>query len=497
MKKFGLILIISLITLTLKAQNEIDALRYSQITFGGTARYMGLGGAFGALGADISTLSTNPAGIGLYSKSEISFSPAVNASKITSVYNGTSLEENKYNFNISNIGGVFTYNSDGDEGSGCFGFNFGIGLNRLANFNNNYSMQGLNDKNSILSDFIDITRGSISDYNYDYLIYPAMETGLIAFDSARGYFSAVPNGGVLQSKTISTRGAMNEMYLTFGGNYMDKLYIGGTFGFPFIRYTETSTYKEENVADTLWTPTAHINYYLNDLSIDNYLSTTGSGFNFKFGLIYRPIDFIRLGIAIHTPSFLKLSDSYHTTIKSNFYHSTSTQPPYNPDGLMESYEQDSPDGDYNYELTTPFRAIGSIAFIIGKIGLVSADYEFVDYSDADLSAPDYAFSQENIAIKNIYTTAGNLRVGTEWRFNIFAVRAGYALYGSPYKANNNDAARSSYCGGFGIRDDNFFADFAYVYTTYKENYKLYNNVINPVNNSFVNQNFILTLGLKF
>jgi len=501
MKKIGLILLISLITLTVKAQNEVDALRYSQITFGGTARYMGLGGAFGALGADVSSFSTNPAGIALFTKSEISFTPAINASNISSKYNETTLTDNKYNFNVSNIGGVFSYNSYDGEGSGCFGLNFGFGLNRLANFNNNYMMEGLNGNNSILSYFVVKANGyAPGDLNsFDTkLAYDAYLLEKTDSNSVQ-YLSAVPNGGVLQSKSIATKGAMNELYLTFGGNYKDKLYIGGTFGFPTIRYTESSSYKEENVTDTLYTA-SHPSLYLKDFNINNYLSTTGSGFNFKFGIIYRPIDFIRVGVAVHTPSLLTLSDKYNTSITSNFYGSKDSVAPYRPDGRTESYTYDSPDGSFNYQITTPFRAIGSLAFIIGKIGLVSADYEFVDYSDAQIESQSESFSDANNTINQIYTSASNIRIGTEWRYDIFALRAGYALYGSPYKSEINDGKRTSYSAGFGIRDEDFFIDFAYVYTTGKEDYYLYNNEnidLKPVKNTFVNQNFLITLGLKF
>jgi len=505
MKKILCIYIVfSMLTLTLSAQNEMDALRYSRTTFGGTARYMALGGAFGALGADASTFSTNPAGIGLYSESEISFTPSVHYSKVNSEYNGTTLHDNKYNFNISNVGAVLSYNSFGEDNSGCFGFNFGFGMNRLANFNYNYQIEGLNTNNSILSVFVDRANGSIPEELNTFDTRLAFDAYLI--DTIRGtnslYLSAVPKGGIVQSKSISTRGAMNEMYFTFGGNYDDKLYIGGTFGIPFIRYTEASSHTETNFTDTLYTASNPV-YYLRDFTIDNNLTTSGAGFNFKFGLIYRPVDFVRIGIAVHTPTFLTLSDNYNTVITANFYGSQDSFPPYKPDGRTWSPPiQESPNGTFDYQLVTPFRAIGSVAFIIAKMGLISADYEFVDYSDADLNSTSYTFSQENILIKNSYTAASNIRIGTEWRLSIFALRAGYALYGNPYKAEINNATLSSYSGGIGIRDEDFFIDFTYVYTTGKEDYYLYrsNNFakdVKPVKNTFLNQNYLITLGLKF
>ncbi|MCD4745380.1 MAG: hypothetical protein K8R58_03690, partial [Bacteroidales bacterium] len=99
-KKSLIVLFVTLYSLSLFAQNDVDALRYSKITFGGSARYMALSGAFGALGADFSTLSTNPAGIGLYKKSEFSITPSFYIGQTSSEYNDFTLDDSKYNFNL-------------------------------------------------------------------------------------------------------------------------------------------------------------------------------------------------------------------------------------------------------------------------------------------------------------------------------------------------------------------------------------------------------------
>jgi opacity protein-like surface antigen len=226
-----------------------------------------------------------------------------------------------------------------------------------------------------------------------------------------------------------------------------------------------------------------------EFSYNEKVVTEGSGFNFKFGFIFKPADFVRVVAAVHTPSyFYNMKDTYSSSMKSSFSNG-------------DSYKEDSPDGEYDYKLNTPMRVIGSIAFIIGKFGLVSADYEFVDYSEARFRSEDAdVYFEVNDAIRAKYSTANNIRLGTEWRYNQFNFRGGYAIYGSPFKTDINDAARTSYSFGIGIRDVDYFLDLAYVYTQSKEDYYLYDNsAINflPAKNENTSQNFILTLGFKF
>jgi hypothetical protein len=209
--------------------------------------------------------------------------------------------------------------------------------------------------------------------------------------------------------------------------------------------------------------------------------------NLKIGAIVKPTDWLRIGAAVHTPTALyDMKDNYSNTMSSDL-----------EDGY--TYEDESPSGSFNYSLSTPFRAIGSLGFIINKMGLLNAEYEFVDYSTAQLSSSPNAFADVNKTIRSKYTSTGNLRVGGEFRLDPLSFRAGYALYGSPFKSGENTgAARTSYTAGLGIRDNNYFIDFAYVLTTYNEESFLYDpEIVNPVNNSFRTSSFMLTLGLRF
>ena len=160
--KFGMsfFFVICLLNIS-KAQNEIEALRYSQMYWGGTARFSGAGGAFGAVGADASAISTNPASMGIYKKSDLNFSPSIHYSKAIVDYNKTSAEDFKYNFNVSNLGVVLSgqIGATNSETPQWKFMQFGFGLNRLANYNNNIVIEGFNDKNSLMTQYRNFANG--------------------------------------------------------------------------------------------------------------------------------------------------------------------------------------------------------------------------------------------------------------------------------------------------------------------------------------------------
>lgn len=463
------------------SQNDVDALRYSQLTFGGTARFASMGGSMGALGGDISTLSFNPAGIAVFRKTELSITPSVFSSKTTSDYNGTSAFDRKLNFNLGNIGIVVTAKLKEEKSNGWQTLNFGLGYNRTNNFHNRMSVQGYNTKSSLLDVFVANANGN-DYYDFDqfstglawqaYLINPADTNGSLTYNHV------IPNYGELQKKSVESKGSMGETVFSFGGNYKDKLLLGASIGYVNVRYEEESTYEEIDEADTI--------QYFKSFSYGQSLESVGKGVNFKLGVIVKPNDWLRIGAAIHTPTAISMHDVYKNTIKSDL-----------EDGY--TYDTSSAEGRFDYRIATPFRAIGSIGFVINKIALINAEYEYIDYTYAQIhSSPDY-FAPVNTLIRSKYTSTGNIRVGAEVRMDPFAFRLGYALYGSPYKSGvNTGAARSSYTAGVGFRAEHFFADFAYVYTMYKETSYLYDPAIAfPVNNDFRNSSIMLTIGARF
>ncbi len=458
------------------AQNEVDALRYSQMILGGgTARAAAMAGSFGALGGDFSSLSTNPAGIAIYRRGELSFTPSFFNQQTTSNYGGNVLDDNKSNFNFGNAGIIFAH-YDENAKNAWKGLAFGFGYNRLNNFNNRISMEGKNNKNSLADIYLADAQANSGAYD-QFGTQLAWDTYLLDTLSGGTLYHQLPMYGETQSKSVTTSGSSGETIFSLGGNYSDKLYIGTTVGVPHITYTEESTYSER--ADTA------LNGF-QSFALNQKLTTTGAGVNFKFGMIYKPTDWIRVGGAIHSPSYFDMHDEWNTSMNTTFTNKT--------------YSEDSPNGSFNYSLTTPVRAIGSMGFVINKIGLVNVEYEYVDYSTARLSSTstDYNFLKQNTAIRNKYTAADNFRVGTEWRLAPLSIRAGVAYYGSPFKEGVNDGSRMSYTAGIGFRDGNYFMDFAYVYTTTSEKYYFYDpaNTTASMNKSN-SSSILMTLGFKF
>ncbi len=492
MKNLIIIVLLSLTFLTTRAQSDVDALRYSTTEFGGTARYSSMAGAFGALGGDFSTLSSNPAGIGVFKKSDFSVTPSFYFSQTNTFYNGTPGSDDKFNFNLGNAGVVFVMPPTGQSTNSILkNFQFGFGVNRINNFNSRTIIQGNNEKNSISTYFADQAYGIPSneieqDYDgyYTFDLKPAWWTYMI--DTIPGYndqyYGIAENGGVFQRKEINSWGSMNEMVFSLGANINDILYLGGTLGIPFIRYFEQAMYKEQDINGNV--PD------FDQLQVYDDLHTTGSGINLKFGMILRPLRFLRIGAAIHSPTwFNNLKDYWYSDFSNTAYGDT--------------YDQMTPNGTYNYDLQTPWRAIGSVSLILWKTALISADYEYVDYSSAKFrsrSYYDYDFYNENNAINNKYTATQNIRLGAEVRFGHFAVRGGTAFYGSPYQPGINDAKKIYYTGGLGFRDKNFYIDLAYVRSKKDEDYYLYNSpyvATNAATTELITNNVMLTLGLRY
>lgn len=489
MKKYLITLFLAtLVPLLAINQNAVDALRYSQLNIGGSARFVAMGGAFGALGADFTVSSTNPGGLGIYKSSDFSFTPSVHVGKTNSLYNGYTGQDSRTNFAMANAGYVYTAKLSSRAGQNGFRhFQFAMGINRLNDFNRRMVMQGENTENSLLDTYVQYADGiyykDIEDNRggqYGFDLYPAWWTYLLDADTATSsYFSPIPNGGTLQRKIVDQWGSMNEWTFGFGGNYSDILYLGMSLNIPWIRYFERSTYSEMDVADTI--------YDFNSFNIYDRLETRGTGFNLKFGFILRPADFVRIGGSIHTPSWFNMRDYWDRTMESNFDNG-------------DYYTQASPYGSYRYKLTTPLRVQGSLAFIIGKYGLISGEYEFVDYSKAEFRSDSYGYFNENNDIASSYAKGHNLKFGTEWRTGPFSFRAGYAYQNSPYQDGINDGALTSYSGGIGFKEKFYYLDFAYVYSKKMEDYYLYGTEtiqVNPVQNDLIDHRFLVTLGTRF
>ena len=476
------------------AQGASDALQYSRLQFGGPARTQGIGGANVALGADFGNLTSNPAGLGLFQKSEIHLTPGIGLGQGDARIEGnTSAAQNetKNSFHIASAGLVLTTRRpDSDNSSNWRGGAFALGFSRVADFNTASRYQGtINNNQSFLARlrpsagpnnqafFNDLdAQAADNDFTSNLgLAYGAYLANVMRARLGSRPDSAVvlrQQGSVLtQSELVVNSGSISQFDLGYGANYRDKLYIGGAIGIVTSNYTQTRTLTEgDNDPNT----------HFNSLTSRSTLKTKGSGFNARVGIIYRANDVIRLGASVQTPTFMRLTDTSDESLVANF-SAQGTDPVPSDLPVGDSPTVAFATNDYAYTLTTPFRANGGVAITLGKHGFVTGDVEYVGYGQARLhndpqnaNGDDYPFSTENRDIQDRYKSTVNLRFGAEGRFDVFRVRLGYARYGDPYKADtNNERAQNFYTAGVGLRQGNFFIDAAAVYSAFDQQYTPY------------------------
>ena len=461
------------------AQTEIDALRYSKSDVLGTARFSAIAGAFGALGADFTTLSHNPAGIGFYQFNELSFTPSIYNITSTSFFVGNKNVDERLKINFANLGYVVSSPKNNTQWKRI---NIAFGYNRLANYNSRTYIDGYNSSSSMIDNFVSNAnqQGVINNLN-SFAELLAWNTYL--FDPTdtinNGNYTSNLNSNLSkrQEKIIESDGNSGEYVFAIGTSFEDKIYLGVTIGMPNIDFYEKSTYNESEFADT----TTH----LENFEYQEELSTSGNGFNLKLGLIARLNDWIKVGGALHSPTFYEMEDEYSTAIRANWN-----------DTLGVMYDT-SPFGYFDYEFKTPWKAMGSIAINVKKQGLITADIEIIDYASTKFNSDTYKFTEENKTINSTYAKATNIRLGGELKYKPFLIRGGYALYGSPYK-DNIELERKSYTFGLGIDRGHFIVDFAYVFSEGSNEHFMYSlDLVDAATIISTSHNFLFTLGVRY
>lgn len=547
MKKIHIIaVIITAAFSSLLAQGPADAFLYSQQNTTGTARYMGMSGAFGALGGDFSTLSSNPAGIGVYRTSEFVFTSGFTINTNLSNTMGFESSDRNSNINIGNIGYVGTWRSA--KSTGLVSLSWGVGFNRIQDYNRNSYYQNYGNTSSSLTDVMarEATNNNLTpgDFGSDNIWGKTSWRSVLGWDSflfnyydGDGVFSSIllpdqeeaPTTPVNQFVNIAESGRVNEWAFSFGGNVSHMLYFGATLGIQSIYYKKETRFAETFENEWYQAEDGYYSYrqydlyngdkvYFSDGGFEHNerLKTVGTGINFKAGLIFRPFSFLRLGVAAHTPTFYNLRDYYYQNLYPDVMYAESAENGAILDDLAPASE--SPDGEFNYRLQTPFKAMGSAALVFGKFGLISLDYEMTNYSMMTLSSRSgstYDFVGENEDISDIYGISHGLRAGVELSITrFFKLRggAGYAtspLNEDPYNEYIVDRYGDLYTlsGGFGFRTQGFFMDLAYMYRTQEFDHYLYGyqDTSNPQNlfydvkttNTLQNHFVNLTLGFKF
>lgn len=502
--RLTLIAAVLLMTFSMSAQNIDDALRYSKLFYQGTARFEGMGGAFTALGGDLTAISLNPAGIAVFRSTEFTVSTQVNFKDNNSNFGGYN---NDYQFSQFSLGqiGLVTSMTMG-RGSGLNGLSFGYSYNRTNDYNTHIIIDGISDASSMADYWADISYGLYPDElgsktstgqytTVELMAYDAFLTDTLSSSSTSyasifsRYGRANPVYGQQTSRIIDNSGYKGEHTIVFGANMADKLYIGAGFGITTMNYTGHYQHTEIDAADDI--------FDFVDFTFIDHFDAEGTGWNFKIGAIFRPVEMMRIGFSFATPTYYNIDEYYFSNLSAFLDYDT----PGDVSDDIESLTELTP-GTYHYELNTPWRINTGIAFQIGTMGLISADYEYVDYTNAKFEhgADGYDFYDENEEIRYELKGASNFRVGAEVRIGPTYIRGGYKYYGSAFRSGslNEDASYNGYSAGVGYRQDKFFIDLSFSGLINDEKYMMYrNDWLEPVNMHNHDKILTGTVGLKF
>ena len=435
------------------AQYSQDAIRFSGTQPGSTARLKAVGNASTALGGDLSSVSSNPAGLGFFTSSEFSITPEYDMFKADAGYFGSNINSTKNTGNLSNASIVFYSQNKTARGTdktqGWLSVNFGLGYSRTNNFNESVNYSGFNPDNSISDYYADRANFSSSDILADWA-YDHKLIDLYNVSGGQSYLSNVVinnSSQLLQVGDIRRTGGQSEFNLAVGANYSNKLYIGGSLGIASIRYNSTTTFTE--TGDVSISDTEPARGFTSAFVQDQV--TRGTGANIKLGVIYKPVNALRLGLNFTSPTWYSMEDTYTERLATDINGDINAR-----DG--ETY-------GLRYDMQTPLKIAGGAAVFIGKYGFITGDIEYVDYPSANLeSNDDYDASFDNGNIKTLYKGAVNARVGAEARLGKFAyLRGGYNIQGSPLK--NDGSALKTASGGIGFRKGAYGIDATYTHMT--------------------------------
>lgn len=457
------------------AQDFIDnALLFSRTRPGGSARIQALGGAQTSLGGDYSSAFSNPAGLGMFNRSEFTITPSVNLTNVSSTYLSSKTDDSKLGFSIPGLSLVYHHES-GKE-SGFIGGAFSISMNRTNDLNRNFRYTGTNDQNSLIDYFINDAEGltpesmefggnnffSLTGLAYGNYLISEAPAGSRQYKSVLSPLPAEPGFDaevrtIDQEEISEARGAQTQWSISYGANFNDKLFLGAGIGIASVRYRVRQYFTERNFRyseDPDWVP-------LDNFKTDEDFNIRGSGVNLTLGAIVRPVDFLQVGLSYATPTYYNIVDNYTARIDSD-WNVYNNGPEYPKDPLK--YEKFDEPLISEYNLSTPSRFSGGVTFI-SKLGFVSFDVERANYSNARyVSDIDADFDSENSTIKAQYELVYNFRFGAEYRYEKYRVRGGVNYMPDPFSYNDVDQSIKTFSGGLGYRDKKYFIDFAAIFS---------------------------------
>ena len=451
MKKTALTILMALAAAAAYAQTAYDALLFSENNYEGTARTVAMGNAFTALGGDLGSVAINPAGSAVAGYSQISLSPTLTFSASTtkgvSPYSDGTLPyfEKQHRssitrFSMPNIGA--TLNFDTHRTSGLKNVTIGFIVNKSAGWDEDVYASGTNSSTSFMGAMayeatIDGLLGADlgAEDAYDFMPWKPVvgyQSGMISTfggydDQYVGASEVIYDDGevavggpLLQSYGRTVQGGKSDYLFNIGANISDFVYIGANLGISSIEYGYDEFFKENAVdpSDFEIVMTDGDKFYFKDMNYRYSYSALGTGYYGKFGIIITPGGGLRLGAAIQTPVVNRISEEWQMSGET-FY----------TDSDFNAYAQ-SPVGSGSYTMVSPFRANFGLAYALGNLGVISADYEMCDYGQMKYKTTnmdrDY-FEAVNSEIKERFGLSHIIRAGAEVKpVSGLAIRAGYS-----------------------------------------------------------------------
>lgn len=553
MKRYIGIALFLLASSGLYAQSMGDAYTYSATEYLGSARVVGLGGAAGALGSDLGTISINPAGSAVAGYSQFVVSPLLSTSTVNTSYaldpssatqKGSSL--NKTRFRMPNLGLTSRFASALLPDTYL---TMGVLFNTTYDYNYAHDVSGTNAYSSKFAEMAraadGLTAAQLESSTF-YDNYPSLwdvgmgyNVGLInGYGTQNNYVGCtevltddgrryVP-GNLTQRSANVTSGSKSDLILNLAWNFSNTFYLGFNIGIPMLTYDNTERFSEvaqvveEFPVRFTYSDGSVVNTYFDNAVYQYNYSASGSGVYLKTGIIWLPTKNLRLGFAYQSPTLMDITETWQHSGKVTYANGS-------------SYSGSSAQGESRYSIVTPRSVDLSLAYTFGRLGLISVDGTIENYSRVKFSSGDYddsSYDFLNATTSAFSGKAYNLRVGAELNvLKNIVLRAGYnfktsaekyytvdgqAFYYEDYnddyylgrKTLPNNAKyvkdfRHSLSAGIGFNPaGSFFADFAMRYTklpssSYQPYYD-YDDVYSPVYYSkkgFVNA--VLTLGWRF
>ena len=468
MKSINTIFIFLLSTYFSFSQNADDVLRYSLTENYSNARITGLGGSFGALGGSSGGILINPASLAVFRTDELSFTLSSHNESIESTYLDNINTSDRDNFSIQNLSYVKSLNIDSDWNR----LNMSITWNRNRDLNRQFYIQGYNEGNSMINDYFLQEAQNTPDSLLNYFdgtasAYWTDLIDLIDADSGENqYFSNLSQPGQFQSLRVNESGYINELGFACSGAYKDFVFVGMSLNFlniDYIRQTNYSEYDFENSNS------------IESFSYNTDLHVTGEGTNFRIGTLIKPTNALRIGFSFHSKNYLSLYEEYTSDMQVDYSNGQAID--YfdpNLDGLRDI------ETEY-YNINTPTKTISSIAWVFAKRGLITIDYESINYGSGKFQ-DRYRFNNDNLKIMNELSKAKNIKAGLEWKFKNITIRSGYAILGSPFKNDENNASREYLSAGVGLQSGQYFVDLSMIQCVEESNYQ-YNNLSSSLNST--------------